>query len=171
MKKEQANKIKAYGAGGVGMSLPLCQGRMCTASPRNITASLCKPWSFDFQALLLNLNSGFILLRLLQFSTNHMALGDVVNHPFICPAFLCPWHSAFFVDGRFYPGIDWAATGTASFKGVFPKPQCLWTLTLSRWSPSTHLLLRRGEKAFPLSCGLILLLFHETAKSRLMMPI
>lgn len=87
------------------------------------------------------------------------------------PSFPLPLTFCIFVDGHFYPGIDWAATGTASFKGVFPKPQCLWTLTLSRVSPSTHLLLRRGEKAFPLSFGLILLLFHETAKSRLMMPI
>ena len=77
------------------MLLPLCRGCMCTASPRNITASLYKPWSFYFPALLLNLNSDFIPLCLLQFSTNQMALGDVVNHPFICPAFLCPWHSAF----------------------------------------------------------------------------
>lgn len=42
------------------------------------------------QVLLLNLSSDFISLCLLQFSSNQMALGDVVNHPFVCPAFLCP---------------------------------------------------------------------------------
>lgn len=93
--RRKSKQTKVYGAGWVGMLLPLCQGCMCTASPRNTTASLCKPWSFYFPALLLNLNSDCIPLCLLQFSTNQMALGDVVNRPFICPAFLCPWHSAF----------------------------------------------------------------------------